>query len=177
MPRLTPVDPAAATGRVREILDGPLAGKHFNIFRSMAHSPAALEAYLGMAGALEKASLSAKEREVIQLAIGSANNCAYCQAAHTAVGKMVGLSESQTVEARRGAVASDAKLDALAKFVLAVHEKKGHISDDDLARFKAAGYTEAHVAEAIAGYALAIYTNTFNHVNDTPVDFPAPPAI
>lgn len=176
MTRIPAVNPATATGRAKEIFDGPLAGKHFNIFKSMAASPAALDTYLGMAGALSKAGLNAKEREVIQLAIGQANNCDYCAAAHTAIGKSVGLTDAQTIEARRGTL-TDPKLNALAKFALAIHEKKGFVSDADFNNFKAAGYTDAHAVEAVATYALALYTNYFNHLNNTVTDFPAVPAI
>lgn len=176
MNRITPVDPATATGRAKEIFEGPLKGKHFNLFRAMAASPAALDAYLAMSGALSHGLFSAKEREVVQLAIAQANNCDYCQAAHTAIGKSVGLTEAQTVEARRGTL-SDPKLDALAKFVLKLHEKRGFVSDADIATFTGAGYTTAHIAEVAAGYALAIFTNYFNHTNQTPVDFPKPPVI
>lgn len=176
MPRLHVVDPAHATGRTKEIFDGPLKGKHLNIFKGMANSPAALDAYLGMAGALNKTALTGAEREAIQLAIGQANNCSYCVAAHTAIGKSLGLTEGQTIEARRGRLA-DPKLNALVRFALALHEKKGFVSDKDLAEVRAAGYTDGHIAEAVAVYALALYTNYFNHVNDTAVDFPAPPSV
>lgn len=176
MPRLNTVNPATATGRAKEIFEGPLKGKHFNIFKAMANSPAALDVYLAMSGALNNASLSAPEREVIQLAVGQANNCDYCVDAHTAIGTMVGLTKEQTIEARRGSMA-DPKLAALAKFALAIHEKRGFVSDADLAAFKAAGYADAHVAEAVATYALALYTNYFNHVNHTQSDFPSAPAI
>lgn len=172
MSRITPMDPAKASGRVKEVFDGPLKGKAFNIFRSMAASPAALDVYLGMAGALEKASLSAREREAIQLAIGQANSCDYCVSAHTVLGKMAGLSEAQTVEARRGRV-GEAQLGALVRFVLVLHEKRGFVSDQDVSEFRQAGYTDAALAETVACYALAVYTNYFNHVNQTPVDFPS----
>jgi AhpD family alkylhydroperoxidase len=167
MGRLTTIDPAQATGKVKEIFEGPLKGKTFNLFKAMANSPAALEAYLGLSG---------KEREIIQLTIGEANNCGYCVAAHTAIGKGLGLSEAQTIEARRGKL-TDPKLNALTRFTLAVHEKKGFVSSEDLAAFKSAGYNDGHVAEVVAGYALAVYTNTFNHLNETAIDFPAPPKI
>lgn len=176
MSRLATVEATQAQGRVKEIYEGPLKGKHFNIFKSMANSPAALDAYLGIAGALEKASLTLAQREVIQLAVGQATGCDYCVAAHTAIGKSGGLSEAQTIGARRGSV-DDPKLNALAKFALAVHEKRGHISDADLASFRGAGFTDGNVAEALAVYALAIYTNYFNHVNNTPIDFPPAPKI
>lgn len=176
MPRMTTIEPANATGHVKEVFEGPLKGKTFNIFKTMAHSPAALDAYLGLSGALGKGVLNGKEREVIQLAIGQANNCDYCAAAHTAIGKGMGLTEAQTIEARRGTLA-DAKLDALAKFALKIQEKRGFVSDADVASFKGAGYNEAAVAEVVANYALAVYTNYFNHVNQTVVDFPAAPKI
>ncbi|MBU6413796.1 MAG: carboxymuconolactone decarboxylase family protein [Planctomycetes bacterium] len=173
---LTTIDPASATGAAKEIFDGPLKGKHFNIFKAMANSPAALQAYLGFSGALSKGVFTAKEVEVIHLALGEARSCDYCVAAHTAIGKGAGLTEGQTIEARRGALA-DKKLDALAKFVLILDEKKGHASAKDVADFRNAGFTDAHVVEAVAQLALATYTNYFNHVNQTAVDFPAAPKI
>ncbi len=176
MSRIAPIDPAHATGRAKEIFEGPLKGKHFNIFKSMAASPAALDAYLGFSGAMGKASLSAKEQEVVQLAISEANNCGYCAAAHTAIGKMHGLTDAQTIDARRGHL-EDPKLNALAKFVLAIHEKKGFVSDNDVAAFRNAGYGDAQLAEAVASYAQIVFTNIFNHVNNTPIDFPIPAKI
>lgn len=177
MARLNTVDPAQSSGRVREIFDGPLKGKHFNIFKGMANSSAVLDAYLGLAGAVGGGVLGAKEREIIQLVVGQANSCDYCLAAHTAIGKGAGLSESQTVEARRGKLGGDAKLEALVRFTVALHEKKGLVSDADLQAFRHAGYSDGAVGEVVANYALATFTNYFNHVNHTAVDFPAAPAV
>lgn len=177
MPRLRVVDPAKAEGVVKELFEGPLKGKHLNIFKGLANSPAALQAYLGMAKALSGAKLTKKEQEVIQLAIAEAQGCHYCVAAHTQVGRGAGLSEDQLIGARRGSIADDPRLNALAKFVLAVHEKRGYVSDEELAELRRHGYGDAEVAEIVASYALMIFTSTFNHVNDTEVDFPEPPAI
>jgi uncharacterized peroxidase-related enzyme len=171
MNRLGQVNPATATGPVKEIFDGPLKGKHFNIFKSMAQSPAALNAYLAMSGAVAGAGLSAAEREIIQLAVGQANQCDYCVAAHTAIGKMSGLTEDQTIEARKGHMGNP-KFNALTKFVLALHEKRGFIAESDYQAFIGAGYSAGNAAEVVACYALAVYTNYFNHMNDTAVDFP-----
>lgn len=176
MARLNVIDPATSTGKAKEIFEGPLKGKHFNLFKGMANSPAALQAYLGLAGAVGHGHLTGAEREVIALAISEQNACDYCVAAHTAIGKSFGLTDEQALEARRGKV-KDAKLNALAAFSLAIHEKKGHVSDDDLAKVRSAGYTDAHIAEIVANYALAIYTNYFNHVNDTTPDFPPVPKL
>ena len=121
MARLNVVDPAAATGDVKEIFDGPLKGKHLNIFKGMGNSAAALNFYLSGSGALGKASLSSKEQEVVQLVFAQANECGYCQAAHTHIGQGAGLTEDQTIAARTNSDLGDAKLTALSKFTTAVH--------------------------------------------------------
>ncbi len=176
MPRIAPVDPAHASGRAKEVFDGPLKGKHLNIFKSMAGSPALLDMYLGIGGAMSKSSLSTKEQEVVQLAVAEAQNCEYCIAAHTVIGQRAGLTEAQTIEARRGRM-SEPKLDALARFALAIHGKKGFVSDADVAQFKGVGYTDAQMGDVVGSYIQMMFTSTFNHVNDTAVDFPPAPKI
>ncbi len=177
MPRLNVVDPATATGKTKELFDGPLKGKHLNIFKGFANSPAALEAYLNLSGALAGGSLSKKEGEVVALTMGESSGCDYCTAAHTTLGKMAGLTDEQTVQARQGHVDGDPKLDAVAKFTSALYEKRGHVSDDDLAKFRAVGFDDGAVAEVVGHFALNTLTNYFNHVNNTAVDFPSPPKI
>lgn len=176
MPRIPAIDPATATGRAKEIFEGPLKGKTLNIFRSMAANPAVLDTYLGMAGALNGSTLTPKEREVIQLAIGEANNCGYCTAAHTVIGKGAGLTEQATIEARRGKM-TDPKLNGLARFALALHEKRGFVSEKDVSEFVAAGYTQPQMGEVVAVYSLALFTNYFNHMNETALDFPPAPML
>lgn len=177
MPRLKVIDPAKAEGRAKELFDGPLKGKHLNIFKGMANAPAVLDAYLAFSGALAKGRLTAAERELIALAIAEANSCDYCRAAHTAIGKGAGLSDADTVAARRGALTSNPRQDALVKFALKLHEKKGSVSDRDLEDFRSAGFDDQYITEVVGNYALNVLTNYFNHVNDTAVDFPRPPAI
>jgi uncharacterized peroxidase-related enzyme len=176
MPRLTAIDPARAEGKVKEIFEGPLKGKHFNIFKAMAGSPAALEAYVALSGALHRAKLSAKERELIALAIAEDTDCGYCVAAHTALARMAGLSEQEALDARTGRI-RDPKHAALLRFIRAIHEKRGRVSDADVQAFRDAGYADAHIAEAVASYALNVYTVYFNHVNETVSDFPPAPAL
>ena len=176
MSRLKTIDPKTATGKAKEIFDGALRGKHMNIFKAMANSPAALQAYISMSGALGGGQLEPREREVIALTVGEINGCGYCVSAHTMLGKQAGLTEEQTIAARRGKM-DDPRLGALVRFVSALHEKKGYVSDDDLSAFKKAGYTDGQVAEVVGCYALNVFTNYFNHVNNTEVDLPAAPKI
>ena len=96
------VDPATASPAAKAIFDGPLKGKHLNIFKGLGNSAAALEAYLGMSGALAKGGLTAQERELIALTVGQANNCGYCVAAHTAIGTGAGLGAAGEEVCRGG---------------------------------------------------------------------------
>src|SRR5262249_22502815 len=103
-----------------------------NMTRAMANSPAVLDGYLQLSGALGKGTLSAKLREQLSLAIAQVNGCDYCLAAHSAVGKTVGLTAEQVQDSRRG-TAVDAKAEALIRFALDVLETRGKVSDATLA--------------------------------------------
>jgi uncharacterized peroxidase-related enzyme len=177
MARLTPIDPATATGRPKELLDAvkQKLGMVPNMTRAMAASPAALDAYLQFSGALAKGTLPAKVREQIALAVAEANGCDYCLAAHTAVGRAVGLTADQLRDSRLG-TAVDGRTDALVKFARRVVSARGRVADADLAAVRAAGWDDAAVAEVVANVALHVFTNYFNLVAGTDLDFPpAPP--
>jgi len=176
MPRLNVVDPAQAEGKAKELFEGPLKGKHLNLFKGMANSGAALEAYVSFSGALSKGLLSPAEREIVALTLAQSNGCDYCAAAHTAIAKSIGMSEDDTIAARVGTL-NDPKLLAIHNFTINLRERQGAVTDDELAAIKSAGYNDGHIAEVVACYALNIFTNYFNLMNQTDVDFPAAPSL
>src|SRR6266550_4090265 len=47
------------------------------------------------------------------------------------------------------------------------------ISDEDYAAIKAAGYSDAQLVEISLAFATTVFTNVFNRINDTEIDFPA----
>jgi AhpD family alkylhydroperoxidase len=104
MNRLHPVDPATAEGKTKTLLDGVKAGLGTtpNMFRLLAASPAALEAYLSYNRALCHGALPAKIREQIALVAAETNGCDYCASAHTALGKHAGLSQDDITKALAG---------------------------------------------------------------------------
>ena len=173
MSRITPVEFATAQGRTRELLDA-VKGKFGmvpNLTRAMAVSPSVLEAYLSMSGALGHGVLAPKVREQLALEVGEANHCDYCVSAHSAVGKLTGLSADEILQSRRG-TSSDSKTDALLRFASTIIAKQGLVNDADVAAVRAAGHGDAEIAEVVAHVALNIFTNYFNNVADTPIDFP-----
>lgn len=173
MPRFNAVDPKGATGKAKELLDGVKSkiGMVPNLMRALANSPAALEGYLNFSGALSGGLLNAKLREQIALTVADANNCEYCLSAHTAIGKMVGLNENELAASRR-ATSIDAKTDAALKFAHQIVIKRGEVLDSEVQAVRAAGYSDGEIVEIVANVALNIFTNYFNHVAQTVVDFP-----
>ncbi|MEI8383966.1 MAG: carboxymuconolactone decarboxylase family protein [Planctomycetota bacterium] len=178
MSRIRQINPESATGKAKDLLDAVKnkLGLVPNMTRAMANSPAVLDGYLSLSGALSQGGLSAKLREQIALTVGEANSCDYCLAAHSAIGKMVGLTAEQIMDSRRG-TAVDPKADALVKFARRVVEERGRVSDLDLADARLAGLDDAALAEIVANVALNIFTNYFNHVAETDIDFPKVQAI
>jgi uncharacterized peroxidase-related enzyme len=173
MQRLTLIDPATVTGKAKKLLDGVQAklGITPNMMKTMASSPAVLEAYLGFGAALGTGALDAKFREQIALAVAQANSCDYCLSAHSAIGGMVGLTPDE-VEASRNSHSADAKKDAGLRFAQTLVVQRGEVSDAALANLREAGYSDGEIAEIVANVAVNIFTNYFNHVAGTEVDFP-----
>ena len=173
MPRIQPIDHATAKSPAKEYLDGIKAklGGTPNIFRTFAHSPAVGEFYANGSAALGKSTLSAGLREQLALTVAGANSCDYCASAHTAIGKKLGVAESELPQNLAGKSA-DKKTQAALTFAKKVVDTKGRLGDADVKAVKDAGYTDAEVLEMIAVIAFNIFTNYFNHIVDTEVDFP-----
>jgi len=142
-----------------------------NLFATFALSPTALGAYLTLQNA--KSSLRPKEREVINLVVSQVNTCEYCLAAHTALGKMLGFTDTQIVEIRRGRASFDTRLDALARFVREVAEERGHVSAQVTDAFLGAGWTQANLVDVIMIVGDKTISNYLHSVTKIPVDFPA----
>jgi len=173
MPRLKTPTRREVDGKTRALLEGVerKLGTIPNLMRTMANSPAVLEAYLGFSGALAKGTLSARLREQIALVVGEANRCEYCLAAHAALGRLAGLSDDEIADSRRAASTDPATQAALA-FARKVVAERGRVNDDDVQGLGIAGFSDGDIAEIIANVALNLFTNYFNHIAETEVDFP-----
>lgn len=173
MSRIPALDPALATDAVRALLDGVKKGlgRVPNMFRVAAHSPASLEALVAMFGAVAKTGLDARAREAVALAVSERNGCDYCLSAHTALAKGAGLSDEAIARARR-AESDDARLAAALTLARAIVERRGRVSDADLAAARRAGLTDADLVDVVTNVALTTFTNALNEVAKTEIDFP-----
>jgi uncharacterized peroxidase-related enzyme len=143
-----------------------------NLFRLVSNSPAALEGYLALSGALNKGKLPAQTRERIALAVAEINGCGYCLSAHTYLGKNLSKLEDAEIAANRSGASTDPKADAAVRFAAKVVRERGHVGEDDVRAVKEAGYDDGQVIEIVLNVALNTWTNYVNEVAKTEIDFP-----
>ncbi|WP_406685425.1 carboxymuconolactone decarboxylase family protein [Seonamhaeicola sp. MEBiC1930] len=141
-----------------------------NLYATYAHSDTALENYLTFSNA--KTSLSAKEKEVVNLAVSEVNQCVYCLSAHTAIGKMNGFTDEQILELRTGAASFNSKLDALARLSRNITENRGSTDDEVLENFFNEGYSRGNLIDVISLVGDKTISNYLHKTTQVPVDFP-----
>ncbi|WP_157156974.1 MULTISPECIES: carboxymuconolactone decarboxylase family protein [unclassified Diaminobutyricimonas] len=173
MTRIATVDPAAATGSAAPMLEAVQKGMGMvpNMAQAMATAPAVLKGYLGLNAALSGGVLSAATRESLALAIGEQNECSYCLSAHTQTAPGAGLSTADINAARRGE-SSDPKIQGALTFARAVNAGRGEVSEADVAAARAAGLSDAELAEVVGAVGLNTLTNFFNKAMATDIEFP-----
>lgn len=178
MQRIQSVNPKTAQGRAKELLDAVNAklGLVPNMTKAMAVAPSVLEAFLGFSAALAQGTLPARVREQLALDVAEANQCDYCVSAHCVLGKGAGLTEQDVLDSRRGASA-DPTTDVLLGFARKLVANRGLVDDVDIATVRDAGFGDAEIAEVVAHVGLNTFTNYFNHVAGTTLDFPKAPAL
>ena len=173
MGRIALIDPQAATGETRQLLDTVQHGLGMipNFIRVLAHSPAALNAFLGIHGIAGAGELSPQTRERIALAVAEQNACQYCVSAHTAIGRKAGLDNEEMLANRKGQSA-DARAEAALTFSRALVEHTGQVSKAEFDAVRAAGHSDAEIVEIITHVALNIFTNLLGKATQVEIDFP-----
>ncbi|HBP31771.1 MAG TPA: alkylhydroperoxidase [Advenella kashmirensis] len=177
MSRITIPAIESATGATAEVykqVKKIAGGRVPNTFATLGYlNPAALTAVLNTEGALASSSLSHKDLHTIKLLVSTQTGCDYCIAAHSFIGKLAGLPVETLRAIRSGQVTGDGKRDALVRFVSLLQNTSGTISENEFAAIRAAGYTDNQLADISLAIALTIFTNNFNRINNTDVDFPS----
>ena len=173
MPRINTTDIASSTGVVAETL----AKKPLNIFKGLAAHPSVFEGFLAFnKGLAEGGALTTIEREIVMLFVSEIRDCDYCLAAHTMIAAEAGLSAEAAILARTGEGGDD-KQQALLDFTAIVLESDGFVTDEELEVFRGAGFNDRAAIEVIACITIMTFTNLYNHVHETEIDFPEAPSI
>jgi uncharacterized peroxidase-related enzyme len=148
-------------------------GKVPNLYATFAYNETALSDYLTLQN--RKNTLSAKEREIINLVVSQVNDCKYCVPAHTFISKMHGFTDEQILEIRRAQISFDAKYDALAKFVKETAINRGRSSEKALSNLFNVGYNKANLVDIMMVIGDKIISNYFHNITQIPVDWPEVP--
>lgn len=158
-----------------------LIGKNYgfvpNLFSVLTYSNAALPALLALQQSHTKGAFNACEREAINLVVSQTNECRYCTAAHSAVGKLNGFTDEQLMDIRRGQAPFDAKLDAAVKLAKAITLTKGHPDPALLDAFYAAGYSQGALVDMTMLIGDRVILNYLHALTQVPVDFPPVPSL
>lgn len=173
MSRVQLINVSDATSDRKVLLDqvNQAFGTIPNMFKATANSPAALKSMWGSFGALGKGVIGKKLGEKIAVAVANRNQCEYCLAAHTYIGKGAGISLDELQGAQSGH-SSDPKTAAALSFALKLVNQRGQVSQTDTQELRGAGFDDEQIVEIIAHVALNLFTNYINIALDVPVDFP-----
>lgn len=173
MPTIHPLDIRDADPQTAQTLHAVRLqlGKIPNLYATVARAPAVLNAYLQFSETLGKGRLTARQREIIALAVAQANACQYCLSAHTLLGRHAGLSEDEIAAARAGHASTP--LDhAIATLTRAIVQSRAQVGLAELQEARDSGIDDGLLIEIVGNVALNILTNYTNHIAGTDVDFP-----
>ena len=138
----------------------------------LAGSPGLLKAYKSIHELFVNSSFNEEELTVVWQTINVEHACHYCVPAHTGIAKMMKVDDAITDALRNETPLENPKLEALRTMTLTIVRNRGHVSQEDLNTFYAAGYGERQVLDIILGLSQKIISNYTNHIANTPVDAP-----
>lgn len=146
-------------------------GRLPNIYAVMGNSSNALVSYLKFSDAQKSGSFNAKEREAIALAVSEENGCSYCTAAHTAIAKMNGFTEEETLQLR-GGTSNDRKLNIITNLAKSIVVNRGYADENLINEFFETGYDEKALIDLVGLVIDKTFTNYIGRLAKPEIDFP-----
>ncbi|MDJ0860082.1 MAG: carboxymuconolactone decarboxylase family protein [Dinoroseobacter sp.] len=147
-------------------------GRIPSLHGALAEAPGVLDGYQVLHKLFLATSFDNDEKTVVWQTINVEHECHYCVPGHTAIANAMKVDPAITEALRNETPLPTERLEALRTFTLAVLRGRGHVSEDELNAFYAAGYTQAQVLEVILGLSQKVISNYVNHIAETPVDAP-----
>lgn len=171
---LPPLDPAAATGKTKELFTGLLQrlGRAPNMTRIMAHAPAMLDAYLQFTYAMQHTTVSSSLRNQLALAVAAATGSPYFLALATALAGRDGLDPAEIAAARQ-ADSRDQRAAVALRLAAAMVREQGHVPAEDVVALRQAGFSDEAVVEIVSLIGLNIFRSYFNLALGTELDTPS----
>jgi alkylhydroperoxidase family enzyme len=145
-------------------------GKLPNIAGAMATSPVLIDALVGLFGKVHGGSFAEDEIQIVLLTDAVVNASTWAVAFHSALALQQGIAASEVDAIRDGRLPDRPRHAALSALARAMIEKRGHLSGQDMARFRDAGFDNEHLLEVITIVAASTITNYTATIADPPLD-------
>jgi AhpD family alkylhydroperoxidase len=157
-------DLTTAPPEARPFLEGNLRRFGFIPLPTARHAsaPGVVEGFTHLLEVFERTSLSPLEREAVALVLAGKLDCKLCRDLHRRMAAQNGAAKELVEQLLARRDIADARLGALAEFTERVVEERGAVSDNDLERFVAQGFTARQALEVVLGvatYTLSIFAN------------------
>jgi AhpD family alkylhydroperoxidase len=135
------------------------AGLIPNLAATMSEAPILIDGFVTLREILARATLGAREREILGLANAVANGCEWCVAFHSFVALKLGIDREIVDAIRAGKAPADPRAAALNAFTASLIERRGAIDRKDLEVFVTAGFTRQQALEVVVGLAVSLMAN------------------
>jgi alkylhydroperoxidase family enzyme len=146
-----------------------------NITGAIANSHKLINGLVGLFQQVHSPGLTEPENQIVLLTDAVTNASTYAVAFHTALALQQGISSEETTAIREGRLPTDKRYAALSKLAKTLIEKRGHLSEQELESFIAAGFTKEQILEVIAIVAASTITNYVGTIANPPLEEPFRP--
>jgi len=143
-----------------------------NLIGAMSASPVLIDSLVGLFGKVHGGSFTEAQVQIVLLTDAVTNASTWAVAFHTALALKEGIDPADVQAIREGRPPKDSKLAALSTLAKTMIEKRGHLNDDDVNRFLAAGFGKDHLLEVIAAVAASTITNYTASITKPPLGAP-----
>lgn len=171
--RITGYEIGSGSERADKALSGiskMFGGYTPNIHKVMANSPAMIEAFESFRRLMQRSQLRHVEREVISIEVSRRSGCDYCMAAHTWFARRFKVSDEDIEAAREGRPMGDDRLALVQRAAQTLLDRKGRLTDEELADFRDAGMSDAELLETVAIIGWYVISTFTNNLANTAID-------
>jgi alkylhydroperoxidase family enzyme len=143
-----------------------------NLIGAMSTSPVLIDSLVGLFGKVHGSSFTEAQVQIVLLTDAVTNASDWAVAFHTTLALKEGIDPADVQAIRKGGLPKDSKFAALSALAKAMIEKRGHLTDQDVERFLAAGFGKDHLLEVIAAVAASAITNYTGNITKPALDAP-----
>lgn len=141
-----------------------------NLVGAISSSPVLIDSLVGLFGKVHGGSFTEAQVQIVLLTDAVTNGSAWAAAFHTTLALKEGIDPADVQAIRQGRLPKDGKFAALSGVAKTMIEKRGHLDDEDIDRFLAAGFGKDHLLEVIGAVAASTITNYAGSITRPPLE-------